>query len=229
MYQRTKELREPLLSNHNAEFWTEYLANYPQFDDVFRGLYKSFEYYDQDRDESVASVQARFTDRVKNWLILNSKRYSELYRIHVVPDDKHNSITDNYYLKETYTGTNSGQGAITTGQRTDVNNTQIGSQNTGVVNKVTAFNSNNENTSTSGTSQNGTRQDIEQFTKGQQTDTSQSSGQDAHTLIREGQIGTMTAQDVMEKQNKFWQTYNFYMIIFKELELHFLKVGEIEW
>lgn len=229
MYQLTNQNQTPLLSNYSSVFWTEYVSNYSNFDNQFASLFKSFIFFDQEENETISEVQSHFTTRVYNWLMMNDKRYSELYRINVIPDDAHNSITDNYFLKETYNGTNNGQGTITTGQRSDVNNLQVGSQDTGVVNKVTAYNSNNENTQTSGTSKNGTRQDIEQFTKGQQTDTSQSTGAEAHTLTREGQIGTMTAQDVMDKQQKFWKAFNFYMFIFNEIQEKLLKVGDVEW
>lgn len=229
MYQRANQTQTALLSNYTADFWEEYKSNYDRFDNVFVSLFKSFIYFDQEEDETIEEVTTHFINQVYNWLLMNSKRYSEMWRINVIADNEKYSITDNYYLTETYSGSNSNQGAMISGQRTDINNTQVGSQNTGNVNKVTAFNSNTENTNTSNTQSIGTRQDIEQFTKGQETDTTQSTGSDAHTLTRSGQIGVMTADDVMLKHENFWKSYNFYMFVFNEIRDKFLLVGCNEW
>lgn len=215
-----------LLSDYTADFWTEYKNNFSSYDDYFVTLYKSFVFFDQEETETVEEVTAHFTHAVENYLRANDKRLSELWRINVVPDDESYSITENYFMQETYSGTNSNQSALTTGQRTDVNNVQVGSQNSENVSKVTAFNSNTENTKDSAKSQVGTRNDIEQFTKGQETDTSISNGTDGHTLTRHGALGVMTVTDVLKKQEDYWKnTMMFYELVFREISERFLMVG----
>lgn len=215
-----------LLSDYTADFWTEYKNNFSSYDDYFVTLYKSFVFFDQEETETVEEVTAHFTHAVENYLRANDKRLSELWRINVVPDDESYSITENYFMQEIYSGSNSNQSALTTGQRTDVNNTEIGSQNFENVNKVTAYNSSSENMHDSNKSQNGTRNDISQFTKGQETDTSISNGTDGHTLTRHGALGVMTVTDVLKKQEDYWKnTMMFYELVFREISERFLMVG----
>ena len=269
MYSYTKTQKRPLLSNYTAldttlDFWKEYRENYFKYDKYFKMFYKTMCFFDQEEEEELNDVTNNFIDEVKHYLMANDKRLTELWRINVVPDDDSYSITENYYLQESYTGsatndttntigertdtdtassnstlgsrtdTSSGTSANTVGQRTDVNNVEVGNQYTENVNKVTAFNSNTENTKDSTKSEIGTRNDITQFTQGQQTTTeqdartnttgsqtnsdstsatrvsgSQTIGTDnditeTHTMTRHGAIGTMTVTDVLEKQRQFW-------------------------
>lgn len=225
LYQVAKLNEEPLLSDYSAEWWSEYVENYADFDAMFAKMFKTFVYYDQDSEETVEDIQEDFTQTVHRWLMMNDKRYSELYRIHVIPDDEAYALTNNYDLHETYSGSNSGQGAMTTGQRTDVNYDNTGSQNSANLNKVTGWNSSSENENESNTATVGSREDVHQFTKGQQTDTSQTQGQDSHTLRRYGNIGVMTIEDILKKHSDFWQLFNFYQIIFDDICKNFLLIG----
>lgn len=223
---QTKEPYEPLLSSYSADFWTEYTTNALEYDNYFNMMFKNFVFFDQEDGDTIDIITNAFTDTVTSYLKINNKRLSELWRINVVPDDESYSITENYYMQETYSGTNSNQSAITTGQRTDINNVQVGSQTTEVLNKVTAFNSGAENTKDSNKATIGTRNDIEQFTKGKETDTSQSTGQDGHTLTRHGALGVMTVTDVLKKQEDYWKnTELFYEFVFKEIAEKFLLLG----
>lgn len=215
-----------LLSNYSADFWEEYKNNSTHYDSYFVTLYKSFVFFDQEENETVEQVTNNFINTVENYLRANDKRLTELWRINVVPDDETYSITENYYMKEIYSGNTTSQGSITTGQRTDINNVNVGSQSFENVDKVSAFNGNTESTKASNGSVSSSRNDIDQFTKGQETDTSQSVGTDGHTLTRHGALGVMTVTDVLKKQEDYWKnTQIFYELVFREICEKFLLVG----
>lgn len=224
MHKYAKDNNKPLLSSYPAAFWEEYRDNTRRYDSLFERLYKTFVYYDQDDDATIEEVYDDFVYQVYNHLLVNDKKYSELFRINVI-DDTNYSLTNNYDMTEIMARNTDNQSATTTGQRTDINDSRIGSQNIGTVNKVTGYNSNNENTSTSGTSSNGTREDITQFTKGQETDTSRELGNEQYTLTRKGNIGVMTATDMLDKHNKFWSIWDFYSMIFGDICKELLKLG----
>lgn len=224
MAKYAKDNNLTLLSTYPSEFWAEYRTNSARYDSLFKRLYKSFCFYDQEDDAAVEDVYNDFIYQVYNHLLVYDKKYSELYRINVI-DDTNYSLTNNYDMTEVMQKNTDAQSASINGQRTDINNMQTGSQNVGTVNKVSAFNSNNENTSTSGTSTNGSRQDISQFTKGQQTDTEHSTGTENYSLTRKGNIGVMTATDMLDKHNKFWSVWEFYTMIFGDICKNLLTLG----
>lgn len=223
MYSVSKESQTPLLSNFSATFWNDYTANYQKYDKLFARLYSSFRYFMQTEYDTLQSVTSDFIDEVYNHLLINEKKYAELYRIEVIDDVKY-SLTDNYDMTEIMQKSTDNQNTATNGQRTDINNLQVGSQNSGGVNKVTGWNSANENVDTSVTNQSGTRQDISQFTKGQETDTSHGTGSENYTLTRKGNIGVMTATDMIDKHKKFWTMWDFYAYIFNEICVELLLV-----
>lgn len=225
LYLISKENETPLLSNYSGEWWADYVTNYTYFDSLFAKMFKTFVYYDQDSEETAEDIQEDFTDTVKLWLMMNDKRYSELYRINVIPDDDAYELTNNYDLHETYSGSMASNGASVTGQRTDVTFDNMGNQNTAGINKVTAFNSATENTDTSNEQAYGSKQDTHQFTKGQETDTNRIAGTDAHTLRRYGNIGVVDVDTMLQRHSNFWQLFNFYQMIFNDICKNYLLIG----
>lgn len=225
LYQVTKLNEEPLLSDYSAEWWAEYVENYADFDAMFAKMFKTFVYYDQDSEESVEDIQEDFTQTVHRWLMMNDKKYAELYRIHVIPDDDSYNLAYNYDRHETYSGNNNVAGSSITGQRTDITYDNIGSQNSSNLDKVTGWDSGSENTRDSSNSSVGDRQDTHQFTKGQEQDTSRTQGTDAHTSHIFGNIGVTTVDDMLKKHSDFWQVFNFYQIIFNDICKNFLLIG----
>lgn len=225
LYQVTKLNEEPLLSDYNAEWWADYVSNFTDFDAMFAKMFKTFVYYDQDSEDTTADIQADFTQTVERWLRMNDKRYAELYRIHVIPDDDSYNLAYNYDRHETYSGNNTVAGSAITGQRTDVNIDEIGEQHSSNLDKVTGWNSSAENNNTSNDTVVGNRNDVNQFTKGQQEDTSRTQGNDAHTSHIFGNIGVTTVDDMLKKHNDFWQVFNFYQIVFDDICKNFLLIG----
>ena len=62
--------------------------------------------FDQEYSEGVASIQQDFTFDVYAHLMANDKRYAELWRVNVIPDNEAYSLTNNVDVTETYGETN---------------------------------------------------------------------------------------------------------------------------
>lgn len=222
----------PLLTeiSEGFDWWNDIYKDgtHEVIDELYARLYNSYEFYtihaDEDYDAEAASDD--FRNAVFELFIKNNKKYTELYRIEVIPDDDAYALTNNYDLHETYSGTDATQGAVITGQRTDVNVDNTGSQNSAGLNKVTGWNSNTENEDNANTGTIGSRQDTHQFTKGQETDTNRSQGQASHTLRRYGNIGVMTIQDMLMKQQQVWLPWSFLQIIFDDICKEYLLIGD---
>lgn len=212
-------------SGQDIDWWSEYVDNFQMFDFQFMKQFKSFVYFDQDADATDEDNLHDFQLTVYSWLGMNNKRYSELYRIHVIPDDDAYVLTNNYDMHETYSGSNSVNGAVITGQRTDVTIDQIGSQNSAGENDVTGWNTSSKNLQDSNTTSVGSREDNHQFTKGQETDTNRSAGTDSHTLRRYGNIGVMDVNTLLDRHKNFWQLFNFYKIVFDDICKNYLLIG----
>lgn len=118
MYNYSKGIFIPLLSNYDADFWKDYTANYMKYDKLFTRLYKSFRYFNQDDEQTTEEITLDFQDEVYNHLLINHKKYEELYRVQVLPSEDYN-ILSNYSIKETLDKTTSSNGTDTLGARQD--------------------------------------------------------------------------------------------------------------
>ena len=118
MWKESVRDETPLLSTYPGEFWSFYRSNYVRFDALFRQMFLSFTYFLQDNSEDLSTVTANFTDAVYNHLLLNHKKYDELYRMELL-DDEDYSFNVNYDVHETFSGTSSGTISNTIGSRTD--------------------------------------------------------------------------------------------------------------
>lgn len=191
MYKESNSKNSMLLSSYNSDFWSEYRKNYSKYDKLFRRMFKSFKYFLQEDDETVSEITNNFTDDVYNHLLINDKRYSELYRVNVISDDDY-SLVDNYNITETMDkdsnnlatntyGARTDTTDDTEGSRTDTNNSVLGSRDD---NTNTQYSEqNNTNTSKiapydSETFANdkreeeivGSKTDVVNFSKGEETD-----------------------------------------------------------
>lgn len=231
LYKIAKEDNNPLFPEFDSEWWTNTynVDTIEDLDILFTRYYANYDFYSSLEDlfdeYTDADAFRDFQQAVYTLFLKNDKKYTELYRIHTIPDNDAYELTNNYDMHETYSGNNSIQGAVITGQRTDVNIDQIGSQNSAGQNNVTGWNSNSENLKDSNTTQMGSRNENHQFTKGQETDTSRSQGTDAHTLRRYGNIGVMTVDDLLKKHNDFWLVWDFLQVIFDDICRDYLLIG----
>ena len=231
LYKIAKQNSDPLFPDFDVDWWTGIYNNdtFEDIDMLFTRYYANYEFYSSLEDlfdeYTDASAFSDFQQAVYTLFLKNDKKYTELYRIHNIPDDDAYALTNNYDMHESYSGTNSSQGALTTGQRTDVTIDQIGSQNSAGLDKVTGWDSSSENTKDSNTTSVGTREDNHQFTKGQETDTNRSQGADSHTLRRYGNIGVMTVDDLLKKHKDFWLIWDFLQVIFDDICRDYLLIG----
>lgn len=221
MYDYSVENNLKLLSNYSANFWTYYNNNHSYFDSFFSKRFKNFIYFDQDEDSSVDIITPTFISSVYEWLLVNDKRYSELFRPFELTDTEY-SILHDYDITTTHSGQNDHTGAIITGQRTDVDINNIGSQEFAELNKVTPFNSNDENSHDSTNSANGNRQDILQHTKGQQENTDRSQDLKSFNERSFGLKGGRTPAELLELHNKLWKVNNFYLMVIDEISREYL-------
>lgn len=226
LYKNSKDNAVPLLSSFNASFWQHYLTNYDRFDNMFARMYYSFVYFNRllDDDVDVDDARVQFSDDVYNILLKNEKRYEELFRIHVIEDNDSYSITNNYNKFENYSGNNNNQSSVITGQRTDVSINNVGEHSVADLNKVTGWNSNVENTRDSSNNVIGSVNENRQFTKGQEQDTSRSAEQESHVLRAYGNVG-VSADEVIKKHYNFWMLFNFYQIVFDDINNELLMIG----
>lgn len=98
IYAYQKNVPAPMLSDYSADFWSQYLLNYPEYDRMFEKKYRSW--FPMDQAGDLDEVAADFAADVKSWLTINDKRYSELYRLQTIPDNEQYSLTDNVYEHE---------------------------------------------------------------------------------------------------------------------------------
>ena len=220
-----------LFPEFDSDWWTGIynVETGADIDLLFTRYYSNYEFYSSLEDlfdeYTDHNALTDFKQAVYTLFMKNDKKYTELYRIHSIPDDEAYALTNNYDMHETYSGTNQNAGTSITGQRTDVTIDNIGSQNSAGLNKVTGWNSGTENTRDSNEDAVGSRQDNHQFTKGQEQDTSRVQGSDSHTLRRYGNIGVMTVDDLLNKHKDFWLVWDFLQVIFDDICRDYLLIG----
>ena len=155
----TNEHNVKMLSEYDADFWKGYKSNYQYFDRLFMKRFTSWYPFDQDPVDGLASIQQDFTFDVYSHLLANDKRYSELWRVNVIPDNEAYSLTNNVDYTETYSETNGRDITFNKGAETDTEDLE----------HVKGSQTNTEDLSRVKGSQTDT-EDLE-FVKGSETDT----------------------------------------------------------
>lgn len=237
LYLLSTSKNTPLLSNYSSDFWKDYVNNYNEYDALFRRMFYSFIYFMQ-FDDNPDTVLSNFIDDVKRHLMVNDKKYSELYRVNVISDENY-SITDNYKITEnmdrvTTDSDTMNYGAkdeVTTlekGSKSESTNNTLGQQTNNITNDIAGFNSATYSNDNKTIENLGDRSDTSQTTFSEYTDTSttnfgkhddrkSSNGTDKYTLTRIGNIGVKTQTEIMKEHKEFWSVYEFYTFIFKEI------------
>lgn len=239
MYKYSKEEDSMLLSsfgnnNEGYHFWDEYRSKYKKYDKLFNRMFNCFKYFMQEEGQTIAEITEDFTDEVYNHLMVNAKKYEELYRINII-DDTEYSILDNYNITETMDKETSDEGSKVYGEREDSKSVgsvtvstenEKGEQTNTHTNDIAGFNSSGYANANKTADVYGERTDnIEEttsahtdtLTKGEQTNTDTNAHTEDYTLTRKGNIGVRTITEVIEKHRDFWNTYEFYTYIFKEI------------
>ena len=221
MYAFTKESSIKLLSSYDADFWEEYIENYANYDRLFNRMFNNSYYFMQEPKATVAEVQEDFTNAVYDLLMVNNKKYSELYRIHVVDDDTY-SIIDNYDVTETREGSGNRRIIDSYGQRIIEEENTIGDQENTSTGQVAPFDSEDFANESHATQNLGEREDSSTVTHDAHTDNHTYIDSDGYTLNKKGNIGVQTQSEVMDKHAKFWKAYNFYKIVFEDIDKELL-------
>ena len=229
MYDYAKAINTPLLSDFGEEdesitFWHEYVANYEKYDKLFRRMYLSFRYFLQtpaDRfseliESEIGDVTLDFIDEVYNHLMVNAKKYEELYRVNVVNDLDY-SILDNYNVTEVMDRETTKNDIDTFGSRTDTTDDTIGAREDTSTGAIEGFNSSQFTDRDRTVISTGEQTNGRDFVKGQQNDSHRGSGTEDYTFTKRGNIGVKTVSQVMKEHIGLWENWEFYTYIFQEI------------
>lgn len=100
-------------------FMDEYNSNSVALDYLFSKKFSSFLFLtDFPKSATLANVYADFTTAVNAHLVLNNKRYSELYRVQLLAENAYD-IVNNYDLHENVSRETSGSNSLSRGARSD--------------------------------------------------------------------------------------------------------------
>ena len=249
----TKDHNVKLLSEYPSDFWTAYKANYQYFDRLFMKRFTSWFPFDQDYDDGVASIQQDFTYDVYAHLMANDKRYSELWRVNVIPDNDAYSLTNNVDYTESYEEDNSKDITYNKGEQTDTEDlehtkgsqtdtedlsTTYGAQGEDTVNYTSAYNSASFQEVDKSEVDRDTYDDTEDNertygqridsddnsrTYGAREDTTGETGTKDYTLHKVGNMGVQTVDDMLLKHWDNWTAFNFYELVFDEIAANLLR------
>lgn len=192
IYKENKEANKPMLSDYDAIFWVVYYTQHQYFDRVFRNKYKSF--FPMDQDGDISDVSDSFREDVYSWLMLNDKRYRELYRVNVIEDNEAYSLTNNYDLTETVYRTEDMQGERVKGSETisDTGSTIYGAQTVAANTELVT-----------GSQENGTS---ETFNKGEQENETENTVSAFNSQTYEPETKTVTTDGAREDGREVTET-----------------------
>lgn len=226
MYEYARDNNLALLSLFNDEFWNDYIANSERYDKLFKRKYRSFRYFDQnpyDKSNDVGSVTREFIDEVYNHLLVNKKRYSELYRVNVLGSDDYN-IFNNVNYTETRSENENKSGTNTYGERTDDNVMTSGAREDTSEEKVSAYNSTTYENSSLTTDSKGEQNDSTHYTKGEQIDTDNYTKSNESSITRKGKVSGASAESLIQEHLDLWSVYEFYDYIFMDIANELLLI-----
>lgn len=120
IYTYAKSNNLKLLGDVSAfSFMDEYNSNSVALDYLFNKKFSSFLFLtDFPKSATLANVYADFTTAVNAHLVLNNKRYSELYRVQLLAENAYD-IVNNYDLHENVSRETSGSNSLSRGARSD--------------------------------------------------------------------------------------------------------------
>ena len=238
VYKYNKNNNLKMLSDYPSDFWEEYRSNNDKYDKLFDRMFMSFKPCFQSEEESTMDIANNFREDVYNHLLINDKKYSELYRVNVIPDTSY-SLTDNYDVTETMDkditdnndntyGARTDSVEETEGSRTDSTSETEGSRTDDTTHKIAPYDSDVFSNNSKDILDKGQQVNSGSLTKGQQineTETTKGSQNDTldrtyaedYVLHRKGNIGVMTVSDMLKKHKQFWDVWCFYEFVFKEI------------
>lgn len=205
LYKTAKQSNVSLLPvNTNFSWWEEYENNASIYDRYILDTFRNFYYWVVFNGSTPAEVLEDFKEAITSFLTINQKRYSELYRLHVLPDSAYD-IVNNYSVTENSTRT------ITEGARTDSDTAELGEREDTGENKISAYNSSTYQDANEVITTTGAQENVVTSVKGEQENV------DEFELTRAGNIGVQTPADVIGGHLDLWDRFNFYKQIFDEI------------
>lgn len=205
LYKTAKQTNVSLLPvNTNFEWWEEYENNSSIYDRYILDTFRNFYYWVVFNGSTPAEVLEDFKEAITSFLTINQKRYSELYRLHVLPNSAYD-IVNNYSVTENSTRT------ITEGARTDSDTAELGEREDTGENKISAYNSTTYQDANEVITTTGAQENVVTSVKGEQENS------DVYELTRAGNIGVQTPADVIGGHLDLWDRFNFYKQIFDEI------------
>lgn len=216
----------PSKSEVNQDFWNAIYTT-PLKDNINRYFvrhYKRFWYYDQDTASelnTVANVYSAFRQDMLDYLVVNAKRYNELFRIYSLTDNDISPIND-FHITEEREGQTDTDRTYVSGARTDSGTYTKGSETDTTTNQKMAFNSSNFINDSKSTFVGGQRQDSHSDTFGSQTDTDEVSQTGSSTTVTTGRKDN--AINNIRQFEKYWNRYGFVDKIFNDVSKEFLLV-----
>lgn len=222
MYKYAKaEAEKPLLSAYPAEFWSEYRTNYTRYDKLFNRYFSSFRYFNQDND-TIEDCTDDFIDEVYHHLMINDKKYSELYKINILQVDT--PIYDNFHITNMMYRDKTINRDYTSGARTDTTSDSTGQRTDTTTNKTSGFNSTDFVNDTETTDVKGAELDNNTYIKGSQTDDDDTTINDDYIFTSQGSKGEKGIADNISDYQKLWSKYRFYDYIFDQISKELLLV-----
>lgn len=206
-------------------FWDNYVDSFQNYDRYFVGKYRTFRYFYQDvpNDEDIGDIIFRFQENVTAHLIVNDKKYAELYRINVLDDEDYPLFNDVDYTK-TLQGSKNSNGSYISGSRSDSNSETVGSQNNTIEQQTSAFDSTTYSPKDKTIESLGQQSNSSGYQKGQQTDTNTNAELTGSTETVKGKMNDKSLSSIVGTHIKIWTPYEFYGYIFKEISKELLLI-----
>lgn len=238
-----KDENKPMLSTHDSDFWKPYRDNFAYFDRFFMKRFRSW--FPMDQEGDLEEVSKDFTFDVKAWLMINDKRYTELFRIESIPDNDAYSLTNNVdYTEITQRDvifdkgeqentvdaeTNYGQQVVD-----EDNSTTYGIRSGTNTREVSAYNSSSYEPAEQNSTEELSHEDTQDnsTTYGSHKDTRDDSYTDGArhdvtdedvTIHKVGNMGVQTVDDMLGKHWNNWEHFTFYTMIFDEIARELLR------
>ena len=226
LYDYAVENQEELLgdwqsSSTDYDFWLKYTTDSFIYDRAFCTRYKNWYFFDQTGEETVAEVFQRFTEAVTDFLTLNDKKYTELFKVEMLSVQT-SSVLSDYTITEEVEAERTINRDYTSGQRQDSESETIGARTDTTTNQVMAYNSSTFVDSSKSTDVLGSQSNSSSYTKGSQIDSD-----DTTDNLGSSKTTTGTNNNPYENMLKYigaWDGFSFYTMIFREIAAEFLLV-----
>ena len=250
LYTYAKQNNKTLFSDSTAVYWQTYINNHFVLDSFYANMFKSYRPFFQTINEAtnayeVAEVFTQFKSMCDAVLLLNDKRYNELYRLNVLPAYDMTKDTNILLSRDFNTRTT---GTYTEGSRNDstdisntINSTSQNTINTGAgtattTKTVAGFNSTGFDNYDKNTAEYGARIDSSNASdlttnnsdtthiKGSQINSTDENIVNEFNETKSGNNGARTIPQILQEHKLLWVDFEFYTTIFTDIAKQLLLV-----